>query len=89
MTMLEEIEKEKRLIARCERSLALERLKKRRADTRHKIELGGLIIKAGLHRFEKAIILGALDFSLELIKHDKLYENLFLDRGIDLFSSIR
>ncbi|HAT7877865.1 conjugal transfer protein TraD [Legionella pneumophila] len=89
MTMLEEIEKEKRLIARCERSLALERLKKRRADTRHKIELGGLIIKAGLHRFEKAIILGALDFSLELIKHDKHYENLFLDRGIDLFSSIR
>ncbi|HDS3853584.1 TPA: conjugal transfer protein TraD [Legionella pneumophila] len=89
MNTLDQIEKEKQLIARCEKSLAMEKLKKRRADTRHKIELGGLVIKAGLHRFEKAIILGALDFSLELIKHDQHYENLFLDRGVDLFSSIR
>lgn len=89
MTMLKQIEKEKQNLARCEKSLALEKLKKRKADTRHKIELGGLVIKAGLHRFEKAIILGALDFSLELIKHDKHYENLFLDRGVDLFSSVR
>lgn len=89
MTTLKQIDKEKQFLARCEKSLALEKLKKRKADTRHKIELGGLVIKAGLHRCEKAIILGALDFSLEFIKHDKHYEKLFLDRGVDLFTSIR
>lgn len=89
MTMLKKIEKEKQNLARCEKSLALEKLKKRKADTRNKIELGGLVIKAELHRFEKAIILGALVYSLELIKYDKHYEKLFLDRGVDLFSGIR
>ncbi|WP_131778526.1 conjugal transfer protein TraD [Legionella bozemanae] len=85
MITFKQIEKEKQLIARCEKSLALEKLKNRRADTRRKIELGGLVIKAGLHRFEKALILGALDYSLELIKQDKHYEKLFLARGANLF----
>ena len=89
MTTLKEIDKEKQLIARCEKSLAQEKLKSRRADTRRKIELGGLVIKSGLHHFGKATILGALDYSLELIKNGKHYEKLFLNRGIDLFSGPR
>lgn len=32
----------------------------RRNDTRHKIELGGLVVKAGLRHADKAFILGAL-----------------------------
>lgn len=32
----------------------------RKADTRHKIELGGLVIKAGLGDLDKAVILGLL-----------------------------
>ncbi len=32
----------------------------RKLDTRHKIQLGGLVIKAGLGEEERAVILGAL-----------------------------
>lgn len=32
----------------------------RKADTRNKIELGGLVIKAGLNELSKAMILGIL-----------------------------
>lgn len=38
----EEIKLKKQKIARAEQSLALEKLKQRRADTRNKIQLGGL-----------------------------------------------
>ncbi|CZH23371.1 conjugal transfer protein TraD [Legionella pneumophila] len=86
MTMLEEIEKEKQLIARCERSLALERLKKRRADTRCKIELGGLVIKSGLSKYDKVTVLGALDYALKLIMLDE-YHKQFNIRGKELFES--
>ncbi len=68
MTMHKQIEKEKQLIARCEKSLALEKLKKRRADTRRKIELGGLVIKAGLAQYEKTLILGAMKHAVTLIE---------------------
>jgi len=32
----------------------------RKKDTRHKIELGGLVMKAGLGDEEKSVVLGAL-----------------------------
>ncbi|CZJ92393.1 conjugal transfer protein TraD [Legionella pneumophila] len=85
MTILEQIVKEKQLIARCEKSLALEKLKRRKADTRRKIELGGLVIKSGLDGFNKSTILGALKHSLNLIEQDKSYINLFEAKGHDLF----
>lgn len=40
--------------------LSITREKLRKEDTRQKIELGGLIIKAGLDHEDKAVILGAL-----------------------------
>ncbi|MFO2972498.1 conjugal transfer protein TraD [Legionella pneumophila serogroup 10] len=85
MTILEQIVKENQLIARCEKSLALEKLKRRKADTRRKIELGGLVIKSGLDGFNKSTILGALKHSLNLIEQDKSYINLFEAKGHDLF----
>jgi hypothetical protein len=36
------------------------RNQQRRTETRNKIELGGLIIKAGLHHEERLVLLGAL-----------------------------
>ena len=39
----------------------------RRQDTRNKIQLGGLVIKAGLAEEETAIILGALVLAAEAI----------------------
>lgn len=51
---------QKQLIARDEKALAIAKLNKRKADTRRKIELGGLIINAGMDGYNKSIILGAL-----------------------------
>jgi hypothetical protein len=81
MTMLEQLEKEKQMIARCEKSLAMEKLKQRRADTRRKIELGGLVIKSGLSTYNKSVILGALIYSLQLIKRDANFNTIFQSIG--------
>ncbi|HAT9654465.1 TPA: conjugal transfer protein TraD, partial [Legionella pneumophila subsp. pneumophila] len=72
MTTDKQIEKEKQLLARCEKSLAVEKIKKRKADTRHKIELGGLIIKAGMAEYNRAIILGALTYAKRLMQKDSI-----------------
>lgn len=88
MATFKQIEKEKQLIARCEKSLALEKLKKRKAETRRKIELGGLVIKSGMDGFNKAVILGALIQALKLIEQDKDCLNIFESSGNFLFTSI-
>jgi hypothetical protein len=85
MTTHEQIVKQQQCIAQCEKSLALEKLKKRRADTRHKIELGGLVIKAGIDGYNKSVILGALDYAIDLISQDDGYISLFQIRGDQLF----
>lgn len=82
----EEIKKQTQELARCEKSLSFERLKKRRADTRRKIELGGLVIKSGMDGFNKATILGALEHAVELIQQAKHYQILFEARGDKLFN---
>ncbi|CAM4474398.1 MAG: hypothetical protein LEGION0403_FIIPPAGN_02814 [Legionella sp.] len=70
MGMFEEIEKEKQMIAHCEKSLALEKLKKRKEDTKRKIELGGLVIKSGIIQFNKYSILGVLNYIFNLMTQD-------------------
>ncbi|HHU0061953.1 TPA: conjugal transfer protein TraD, partial [Legionella pneumophila] len=80
-----QIKKQQQVIARCEKALALEKLKKRRADTRRKIELGGLVIKSGIDGFNKSVILGALDYSLSLLREDESYTHLFEVKGNNLF----
>ena len=85
MTILKQIKKEQQLIARCEQSIALEKLKKRRADTRRKIELGGLVIKSGMEGFNKAIILGALEYIMQLLEKEPDFKNRFEARGEVLF----
>lgn len=85
MTMLKQIEKEKQLIARCDNSLAFEKLKKRKADTRRKIEFGGLVIKSGMSAYDKAVILGAMNHASRLILSDSNYIALFESDGQRLF----
>ena len=85
MTILKQIEKEKQLLARCENSLALEKLKKRKADTRRKIELGGLVIKSNLDIYDKSIVLGALVHASQLIEQNSQYRYLFQRLGGDAF----
>lgn len=85
MIMLAQIEKEKQTIARCKKSLAIEKLKKRKADTRSKIELGGLVIKSAMNTYDKVIILGALAHVFQLINQNKDYLKLFQSLGDNLF----
>ncbi|VEG91176.1 conjugal transfer protein TraD [Legionella spiritensis] len=85
MSTREQIKKQQQVLARCEKSLALEKLKKRRAETRRKIELGGLVVKSGMDGFNKSTILGALDYALKLAEQDTAYKALFESRGEHLF----
>ncbi|MCW8470622.1 conjugal transfer protein TraD [Fluoribacter gormanii] len=85
MPILEQIKKEEQLIARCEKSIALEKLRKRRADTRHKIELGGLVIKSGMGVYNKSVVLGSLDYISKLILKDESYKRILELSGNELF----
>ena len=40
----------------------------RKADTRRKIELGGLVIKAGIDELDRVALLGALLLAAEIIQ---------------------
>lgn len=79
--MSDEIIKQKQLIARLEKEDALLKLKKRRADTRRKIEYGGLVIKSGMYTYTKDIILGGLVYVEQLIANDFDYISLFEAEG--------
>ena len=55
----------------------------RKQDTRNKIELGGLIIKAGLSQYPKSVILGllleakgAIDQNSKLLEHYQIAGDL-------------
>ncbi|MFO8742145.1 conjugal transfer protein TraD [Legionella pneumophila serogroup 1] len=85
MNTLNQIQKQKQTIARNEKELAEAKLKKRRADTRRKIELGGLVIKSGIHCHNKSVILGALDYALSLIQDDSSYIDVFESKGNMIF----
>ena len=56
----QKIQHKEQSIARLERQLAKAKVKQRKADTRRKIQLGGLIIKAKMDVYPKDVILGAL-----------------------------
>ncbi|MDK1376393.1 MULTISPECIES: type IV conjugative transfer system coupling protein TraD [unclassified Sinorhizobium] len=43
----------------------------RKKDTREKIELGGLIVKAGLHYEKRALLLGLLIDAAQRLKDDE------------------
>ena len=85
MTSHTQIIKQQQQVARCEKSLVLEKLKKRRADTRRKIEFGGLVVKSGMDGFNKSVILGALSHAMQLIENDENYLPLFESIGDRLF----
>lgn len=84
MIILAQIEKEKQTIAQCEKSLAIQKLKKRKADTRYKIELGGLVIKSSMNIYDKVIILGALAHVFHLLNQNQDYLELFKSIGDNL-----
>lgn len=85
METAERMIQQKQFIARQEKLLAQEKLKKRRADTRRKIEYGGLVIKSAMNIYNKSVVLGALTHALQLINQDENYLTLFESIGDNLF----
>lgn len=75
------IHKHEQQLAKHERHLALLKIKERKQDTRRKIEFGGLVIKAKMDGFSKAIILGALLDAYQQIQNDADVKKLFQVKG--------
>ena len=85
MSTRKAIKQQEQLIARLENNVALEKIKQRKADTRRKIELGGLVIKSGMSDFTKDIILGALAHAAAEIEKDASQLTAYQSIGNALF----
>ncbi len=81
MELDEAIAQQGQRVHRLERNLALVKIKERKAETRRKIELGGLVVKATLDRFSKAVILGALLDAMEQLEREPGTRLLFQSKG--------
>jgi hypothetical protein len=58
----------------------------RKKDTRDKIELGGLIVKAGLRYEKRALLLGALIDLRQRLKTDQTERSRLMAIGAEAFS---
>ena len=77
METQKQINKKIQVIARLERKLTIDKIKERKKQTRRKIELGGLVIKAEMDKFSKDIILGAFINARKEIQNDSYVKSLF------------
>ena len=68
-------------VAKLERQLARDKLKQRKAETRQKIEFGGLVIKAGMQAYSKDVVLGALLQAKERLQNEPGTESLYQSLG--------
>ena len=59
----------------------------RRRDTREKIQLGGLIVKAGLRYEKRALLLGLLIDGVSRIRADEAERERLTAIGAEAFSS--
>jgi len=85
METQQKINKKTQIIACLERKLTIEKIKDRKKQTRRKIELGGLVIKAEMDEFPKDIILGALISVRKEIEKDSNAKSLFQSIGHSSF----
>lgn len=88
METQKKINKKTQAISRLERQLILEKIKERKKQTRRKIELGGLVIKAEMDVFPKDIILGALISIKKEIKNNTDLKSLFKSIGNAAFMNL-
>lgn len=77
--------KAKQKVARLQSKIALTSTLKRKIDTRNKIELGGLVIKSGLNKYPKSVILGALIDAVEQLSNSPDTKELFSIKGENAF----
>mgnify|MGYP003520082812 FL=1 len=88
METQQKINKKTQTIACLERKLTIEKIKERKKQTRRKIELGGLVIKAEMDAFSKDIILGALINVRKEIEKDNNVKSLFQSIGHSSFMEL-
>ena len=72
-------------LLKAERTLSRERTLVRKIDARNKIELGGLVIKGGLDKETKAVILGAIIAARKEIAKEPAYRELLKSLGEESF----
>ena len=60
----------------------------RKKDTREKIELGGLIVKAGLRYEKRALLLGALIDLSQRLKTDEMERLRLMAIGAEAFGKV-
>ncbi len=89
MKLNDEIKNLEQKIARLERNSILQKMKKRKLDTRQKIQFGGLIIKAKLNAYSKDIILGALLDAKDKIESSLELKQQFQKKGQDAFLEMK
>ena len=77
--------KEQAKLNRLTLTSAKKKLQERRKDTRQKIELGGLVIKAGLQDLPKDIILGGLIDLMEKLNTEPELETVLRSIGKNAF----
>jgi len=58
----------------------------RKKDAREKIELGGLVVKAGLRHETRALVLGLLIDAVQRIKADDAERTRLSELGVKAFS---
>lgn len=59
----------------------------RKKDTREKIQLGGLIVKAGLRWEKRALLLGILIDAAARLKHDAVERERLMALGAEAFGN--
>ena len=85
MTTQDAINRQMRKIAKLEQVEALGKIKKRKVDTRKKIELGGLVVKSKMADYSKVVILGALISAYEQLEQEEGTFELFKHKGTSAF----
>lgn len=84
-TTAENLKKAHQRLIRLEKSQALQKVKKRKQETRRKIEFGGLVVKARMDAYSKDLILGALLDAKAQIESSPESRRLFEIKGQKAF----
>ena len=85
MSTQDQLKTAEQRLARLERTKAMQAIKKRKMDTRRKIELGGLVIKSHLNQYPKDVILGALIDAVDQLSDNPELKRLWQIKGQQAF----
>ena len=85
MDTSKKIKKTEQQVAALELKVAAAKMKERRAETRSKIQYGGLVVKAKMDAYPKDVILGALISAYQEITNSDEAKRVFELKGKQAF----